>query len=308
LAYVITPGCTGPNGEQLALGAAPDGSIVVQDAAEVTDSIVWSLLYDIPSGNVALLNADSAASGTPSILCLVSDDKTTTPLQLVTYDDGLLPDRVWNIAPGGSALAVRSGLSTSLNLNVAGTGPYPPGSKVIAYDGWGGGQPNEIWTFNQFGSGPYPWYYTFEPMNAPGTLLSADPQNAGGQLTIQSPQGSDLTASPAQLWIATLAINGTAILGPVFWNAELEMALATTPGGGAVFCADLDEPDEWSSWIVPPAPDPQAYALWAVGNQKLALNVSGGGSAPGTVVITWPWQGGAENEQWVPTFVPHEVT
>jgi hypothetical protein len=307
LAYVITPGCTGPNGEKLALGVAPDGSIVVQDAGEVTESMVWSLLYDIPSGNVALLNASSAASGTPSILCLVSDG-TTTPLQLVTYDDGLLPDRVWNIAPGGSALAVRSGISTSLNLNVAGTGPYPPGSEVIAYDGWGDGQPNEIWTFNPLGYGAYPWNYTFEPLNAPGTLLTADPQNADGQLTIQPPQGPDITASSAQLWSATFAINGTAILGAVFENAELDMVLRTTPGGGAVFCAELSEPDEWSTWIVPPAPDPQAYAVWAVGNQKLALNVSGADSAPGTDVITWPWQGGAENEQWVPTFVPHEVT
>jgi hypothetical protein len=305
----LTPGCTGPNGETLALAVAEDGSIVVQDASEITESLVWSLIYDIPSGNFAMVNADSVAGGSPAVLGLQSEGGATTPLTLTTLDSGGLAAAIlWDVAAGGTALAVRSGVSTSLNLNVAGTGPYPPGSAVIAYDGWGGGQPNEIWTFEQMGVGDYPWNYTFAPENAPGTLLTANPEDAGGQLTIEPPNGGDAEAGPAQLWAANYFIAGTTAVGVILSNEELSMVMRTTPGGGAVFAVDPTDVDAWSTWVVGPAPDPQAYRLGPAGNPVLALNVSGGGSAPGTGVITYGWQGGAENEQWVPTFVPHEVT
>ena len=140
-------------------------------------------------------------------------------------------------------------------------------------------------------------------------MLTANPDDAGGQLTIQPAQGPDVTPSPAQLWSAQYRINGVVAQGVVFINEELSMALRTTPGGGAVFCADPSQLDEWSSWVVAPAPDPSSWALEPVGNAGLALNVAGAGPYnPGNVVITYPWQGGAENEQWTPTFVPHEVT
>jgi hypothetical protein len=45
--------------------------------------------------------------------------------------------------------AIRTLLNDDINLNVAGNGPYFPGSDVIAYDGWGGGKPNEVWRFFQ---------------------------------------------------------------------------------------------------------------------------------------------------------------
>jgi hypothetical protein len=44
-------------------------------------------------------------------------------------------------------------------------------------------------------------------------------------------------------------------------------------------------------------------------DEGLYWNVSGAGPYnPGNPVISYPWQGGAQNEQWVMTYVPHQVT
>ena len=112
MSYVITPGCTGPNGETLALAATETGSIVVADATEITDNMVWSLIYDAPSGGFGMVNQQSMAAGTPQVLGLQSDGGTTTGLLLVDFLlGGLLNDRTWNVAAGGNALAVRPNLS-----------------------------------------------------------------------------------------------------------------------------------------------------------------------------------------------------
>ena len=308
MGYIISPGCTGPNGETLALAAMDDGSIVVQDASEATIQCYWSLVYDITSGDFGLASASSVALGNPSVLSLRNAGGGTTPLTLVSYKDGLSAATTWNVATGGSALAVRSTSSSSVNLNVAGTGPYPPGSAVIAYDGWGNGQPNEIWTFQDAGYDDFPWDYTFAPMSAQGLLVSASLTDAGGQLTLQPPGGADDTASTEQLWSGTYRIDGVVPRGAVFVNEALSMVMRTTPGGGAVFTADPSAFDVWSSWRVGGAPDAGAWVVHSGGNDDLTLNVSGGGGAPGSVIITYPWQGGAENEQFVVTYVPHEVT
>ncbi len=51
------------------------------------------------------------------------------------------------------------------------------------------------------------------------------------------------------------------------------------------------------------------YLISPVGSSSLAWNVSGAGPYdPGNRVITYPWQGGAINEQWRPLFVPQIVT
>jgi len=41
--------------------------------------------------------------------------------------------------------AVRPNFDYNRNLNILGDGPYQPGSSVAAWDGWGGGDPNEVW-------------------------------------------------------------------------------------------------------------------------------------------------------------------
>lgn|GEM_PF-6484874 len=310
MSFVIIPGCTGPNGETLALAATDAGAIVVADASEITENMVWSLIYDSVSGGFGMVNQQSLADGTPQVLGLQSDGVTTTGLQLDDFMlGGLLNDRTWNVAPGGNALAVRPNLSTSLNLNVSGTGPYPPGSPVVAYDGWGGGQPNEVWTFKQLGLDSFPWDYTFAPECASGLLLTANPDDAGGQLTLQPPDGADFAASPPQLWSGQYVIDGTTPLGAVFINEELSMALRSTPGGGAVFCADPSLQDVWSVWRIGGAPDPGVWAVHSAGDDNLTLNASGTGPYDaGNPVITYAWQGGAQNEQWFVTLVPHEVT
>jgi hypothetical protein len=309
LAYVISPGCTGPSGETLALAAMNDGSIVVQDAAKVTIHLVWSLVYDIPSAGFAMVSMNSVESGTPMVLALADTSGGTSKLQLSSYLGGLPAGSTWDVAAGGNALAARPTLSSSLNLNVAGSGPYPPGNAVIAYDGWGGGQPNEIWTFTPLGDSDFPWNYAFTPECNQNTFLTANPEDAGGQLTIEQPNGQDVRPGPTQLWAAQYRIDGVTPLGAMFVNEELSMAMRTTPGGGAVFCADPSLIDVWSAWTVGPGPDTGCSVVWSAGNTNLALNVSGAGPYnPGNVVITYPWQGGAQNEQWIPLFVPHEVT
>jgi hypothetical protein len=294
----------------LGLAALDDGTISVQDTSEVTLSLLWSLVYDVPSGNFAMVNMNSVMSGTPGVLGVVGGSGAVNKLALVPARNALTPKTTWDVADGGRALAVRPGMSSSLNLNVQGGGPYPVGTPVIAYGGWNGGQPNEIWTFTAFGGDDYPWNYTFAPMCAPQTLLSANPQDAGGQLTIEAPAGPDYTASSAQLWSANYVIQpGTTPLGAVFVNQELGMAIRTTPGFGAIFCADATKLDAFSAWRVGGAPDVGAWAVHSTGNDGFTWNVSGAGPyEPGNAVIAYPWQGGAENEQWAVTFVPHEVT
>ena len=310
MSYVITPGCTGPNGETLALAATDAGAIIVADASEITENMVWSLIYDSVSGGFGLVNQQSLALGTPQVLGLQSDGGTTTPVLLVDFlVGGLLDDRTWNVAPGGSALAVRPNLSDSLNLNVSGAGPYQPGNPVIAYDGWGNGQPNETWTFKQLGVDSFPWDYTLAPECASALLLTANPESAGGELTLEPAGGGDFAASAAQLWSAQYVIDGTTPLGVVFINEELSMALHATAGGGPVFCADPSSLDVWAAWRVGGAPDPGVWALQSAGDNNLTLNASGGGPYDaGNPVITYAWQGGAQNEQWFVTLVPHEVT
>lgn len=309
MGYVISPGCTGPQGEALALSANDDGTITLEDAAEVTIHLVWSLIYDVQSGNFGMISLNSVESGTPMMLGLVDTGGGTSKLQMQSFIGGIGPGMTWDVAAGGPALAVRPTLSTSLNLNVEGAGPYAPGNPVIAYDGWGGGQPNEVWTFTPLGYGDYPWYYALVPDCAGTTMLTANPEDAGGQLTIQAAQGPDYVAGDAQLWAANYYIDGVEPMGVILVNAELQMSLRTTPGGGAVFCADATQIDPWSVWAINPGPDAQMSLVTPIGNSNLELNVSGGGPYdPGNVVITYPWQGGAANEQWQLVPVGHLVT
>ncbi len=309
MAYMITPGCVGPSGETLALAAMANGSIVVQDASEPTSGLWWSLVYDDVSQNFAMISLLSLELGKPAALGLITGGGGTSALTLSPILGGLSNLTTWDVVAGGNALAVRPTLSPSLNLNVSGAGSVAqPGTAVIAWDGWNNGEPNEIWTFQDVGYDHYPWNYSFAPENAQGLLLTANPDDAGGQLTIQPPSGDDETASPLQLWGAQYHIDGVTPLGVIFVNEELSMSVRTTPNGGALFCADQATRDAWSAWLTGPGPDEGMSAVRSVGDQNLYWNVSGGGDDPGNPVISYPWQGGATNEQWVMQFVPHEVT
>ena len=310
MGYFITPGCTGPNGETLALAATESGQIVVQDASQQTSAMFWSLIYDNASGGFAMVNLLSSELGTTSVLAVVAGQPT---LALQPIVDGLSSASTWDVVPGGVALAVRPTESTSLNLNVAGNGPYPPGSPVIAYNGWGGGQPNEIWTFQDSGSDDYPWNYSLAPEANPDTVLAANPDNATGQLTIQTPNGTDNTAGPTQLWAANYLIEGVTPLGVVFTNEELSMIMQSTPGGGPVTCTDSGQAGLWSTWTVGSAPD-EGYSTIRTGSNtdpQTYLTVTGspqGPFPPGTTVIAGPSQGGSDMQAWLMTAIPHQVT
>jgi hypothetical protein len=304
LAYQIISGTTGPKGEQLVLSVDGQGRIVLADSTYPTAPQWWSLIYDPTSGNFAMLNVGSIESGTPSVLAANADQS----LSLVALGDALNQNSTWNVAQGGSALAVRPGFSTSYNLNVAGDGPYGPGSVVIAWDGWGGGQPNEIWTFGPLDENYYPWTYAFMPECAPSLYLTANPEKAGAQLTIAEPNGPQ-GPGLAQQWACTYVIEGTKPFGAVFINELIGMAIHTTPGCGQLFTVYAGKLDPWSAWIVGPGPDHNSFGIRSIADQNLYWNVSGAGPyPPGNEVITFPWQGGAQNELWTLMFIPQDVT
>ena len=52
----------------------------------------------------------------------------------------------WNLVPHGDPpwVVFQLGRNAKQNLNVAGDGPYPPGTLIYSYR-WGDGQPNEVW-------------------------------------------------------------------------------------------------------------------------------------------------------------------
>jgi len=309
LAYTITPGCTGPSGETLALAATASGQIVVQDASEATSGLWWSLIYDTATQNFAMVNMLSVERGQPSALALVSAAITANEvaLTLTPVSDGLGQLNTWKVEPGGTALTVRPALSPALSLDVAGYGPWAPGSAVIAYYGSGVGQSNQIWTFQDAGADDYPWTYTFAPACAPGLLLTADENGGSGPLTVQYPRGD--TASALQLWNATYRIEGTTPIGVVFENQELSMIVrATPPGGGALICADSAVPDTWDGWYTGPGPDTNLTAIHSSAEPGLYWNVSGNGPyITGNPVISLSWQGGQKNELWTMTYVPQQV-
>lgn len=64
-------------------------------------------------------------------------------LALLPFTDGATGHFVVNAPHAG--LAIRPSSDDDRNLNVLGNGPYNPGSLVAAWDGWGGGDANEVW-------------------------------------------------------------------------------------------------------------------------------------------------------------------
>jgi len=306
VAYMIVSGAKGPNGETLALNAHGNGSIVVGNAEFATAGMWWSLIYDLSTEHFAMVNAGSLESGTPSVLSLAQGDPQS--LLLSPLAGGLAEINTWDVAPGGPALAVRPTFSTSFNLNVEGSGPYSVGNPVIAYDGWGGGQPNEVWTFVQLGADDYPWNVAFVPECAPGLCLTANPEAEGSALTIEPPGEPDSHYAPSQLWSATYVIDGITPLGPVFVNAETIQAV-TASAKQPLITKDLGSLDGTCAWLTGAGPDSGTTMIRALDAQDLYWNVAGGGPYnAGNAVVLWPFQGGAANEQWYASIVPGDVT
>ena len=62
-------------------------------------------------------------------------------------NDGPNPGQYWRVVPDHDGwFALQNVEVTGLNLNVAGDGPYGPGTLILNYT-WSGGQPNEVWKF-----------------------------------------------------------------------------------------------------------------------------------------------------------------
>jgi hypothetical protein len=125
-------------GTNLMLSAGFDGSITLQDFQPHDPRQQWEMIsYDhwgIAYTNHGTARALGVSSGEP----------------LLQVDPGLLDHTsLWTLG-GDEGLgyhAVRPQFDDGINLNVAGNGPYGPGSPVIGYNGWGHGKVNEVWRF-----------------------------------------------------------------------------------------------------------------------------------------------------------------
>jgi len=122
----------------LMLTAGFDGSVTLQLFQPNEPRQQWDMIYYDHWG-LAYIN-----KGTGQALGIGPGEP------LVMRDPALL-DRlsIWTLGSdeGLGYHAVRPLITDDINLNVAGNGPYVPGSVVIGYDGWGGGKVNEVWRF-----------------------------------------------------------------------------------------------------------------------------------------------------------------
>jgi hypothetical protein len=136
----------------LMLTAGLDGSVTLQNFQPNDARQQWDMIaYD--HWGIAYINR-----GTGRALGVGAGEP------LVQYDPALLNrSALWTLGSdeGLGYHAIRPLLTDDINLNVAGNGPYGPGSTVIGYNGWGGGKINEVWRF-------------FDPTNTISMILRSD--------------------------------------------------------------------------------------------------------------------------------------
>ncbi len=117
--------------------------------------------FDLGDGSFALWHTDSGAK-----LVAAADGSLSLRPGDMNSTQGYTDDERWSIVVadinGGAwgffknhitdslrsyseGLAIRPVLNTDRNLNILGNGPYNWGSVVAAWDGWGNGEPNEVW-------------------------------------------------------------------------------------------------------------------------------------------------------------------
>jgi hypothetical protein len=141
--YLVTPQCTDPNRKTLYLTAQQSTSTVaVASLLPNNDpSQLWTPVEYLPGGNdqgFVLLNQQTAM-----VIAAPNDD---APVQLISVRSVGGSRATWAFkGEGYGALQLQQ--NTDMNLNVKGDGPYPSGTGVLAWS-WGGGDPNEVWTFN----------------------------------------------------------------------------------------------------------------------------------------------------------------
>ena len=115
---------------------------VIESRSSLTDTPPGTMIWtkqDTPQGFL-LTN-----KGTNTILYVRGGNGANAQLLPATPVNQMCS--LWTI--GGtfpSRVAIRPSVDDSQNLNVYGDGPYPPGNGVGTW-AWGGGAPNEVWTF-----------------------------------------------------------------------------------------------------------------------------------------------------------------
>lgn len=99
-------------------------------------------LYAADDGSVSLWLPDYS-SVRPNVLWNTVQAQYDEADHMPWWSDMLKPFA--HTVPMGGFRAFRPSFDTNRNLNVLGDGPYVPGSTVAAWDGWGGGDSNEVW-------------------------------------------------------------------------------------------------------------------------------------------------------------------
>src|ERR1051326_4818788 len=284
--YILSPRCTTPSGDALALSAADDGTVTVQLASNLTNNMVWTLIYSFSLSGFVLYN-----KAVGKALNVVSADRS---LDLVDLDS-LSSTSAWNAARSNDSLAIRPMYDWNVNLNVYGDGPYNPGNKVGVYS-WGGGAVNETWHFQIIDTAaPYGWFHTLSPSckadNGSTLGLSLNGADDYGNVVVTVQNADD----DRQVW-TPIYYFGDTTNGIVLVNKETARALAASGNNALVYTASLGALDDHSIWTLGSGP---AYAIRPLYNSDMNLNVLGSGPyPPGNPVGVWSWSGGAANETW----------
>ncbi|QBB71420.1 hypothetical protein ELE36_14235 [Pseudolysobacter antarcticus] len=145
-----------------------DNATIIVDNFYDDPSLGWLswTLFDLGDGSVALWHTDYAAKlvasadgslslrpGDMSNTQSYADDERWTIVRADTSPGmwGFIKNFITDPTRGYTAgLAIRPALNSDRNLNILGNGPYNPGSVVAAWDGWGNGEPNEVWAVVPF--------------------------------------------------------------------------------------------------------------------------------------------------------------
>jgi len=167
-------------------------------------------------------------------------------------------------------------LNYDYNLNVAGNGPYNPGSKVIAWHGWSGGHANETWTFQiQNWTIIDGWTHTVAPECKYGnsslalSLMKDDPS----KIIVAYPNASDAL----QLWTPIYVVLPNQPPGIAFVNKSNGHCLRNPYDAANVTTSLFALLDQHSLWTIG-----GTEAVRPNYNSNMNLNVRGNGPyAPG---------------------------
>jgi hypothetical protein len=240
---------------------------------------VWYLVYVRRLAAFAIINASSQEA-----LAVSKDNSTLTTVPIAALND----HSTWTHA----GLALRPLFDSDRNLNVLGSGPYKPGSKVAAYSGWSGGAPNETWSFI--------------PTKAAVDISSSEVYSVISDALSSSQNQLALWGTPAswgtpsvfvhnlnqtddqQVWLLAYYIDPYGNGGIVFVSGDYALCQA----GQEVFMLPTDEVVnyvEFATWTLAIG-SPPYMAIRPLSNSDLNLNVSGNPPYnPPSPVILYKW-------------------